>query len=68
MRKIIHFLSVFRFFTTKPTGQGTGLDLSMSFDMVTKGHGGTVELNTSEGKNQTSGKSGSIITIKLPIT
>jgi signal transduction histidine kinase len=36
------------FFTTKPTGEGTGLGLSLTYDMVVKGHGGTIDIDSSE--------------------
>ncbi|HSF45849.1 MAG TPA: ATP-binding protein, partial [Chitinophagaceae bacterium] len=49
------------FFTTKPTGEGTGLGLSLSYDIVTKGHGGTISVDTSE-------HSGTRFTILLPFS
>jgi signal transduction histidine kinase len=47
------------FFTTKPTGQGTGLGLSLSYDIV-KAHGGELEVHTKEGE-------GSEFIVKLPL-
>jgi len=47
------------FFTTKPTGQGTGLGLSLSYDIV-KAHGGEIKVETKEGE-------GTTFTIQLPI-
>ncbi len=37
------------FFTTKPTGQGTGLGLSLAYDIITKGHGGSLNVESEEG-------------------
>ena len=34
------------FFTTKPTGEGTGLGLSLSYDIITKGHGGEIDIDS----------------------
>ncbi|WP_394990950.1 sensor histidine kinase, partial [Emticicia sp.] len=47
------------FFTTKPTGEGTGLGLSLAYDIITKAHGGTLEVETKEGE-------GTTFIIKLP--
>lgn len=47
------------FFTTKPVGEGTGLGLALSHDIVTSGHGGTLTLRSAEGE-------GTTFTITLP--
>jgi len=38
------------FFTTKPAGEGTGLGLSLSYDIIVKQHGGSIEVDTQPGK------------------
>jgi signal transduction histidine kinase len=48
------------FFTTKPTGQGTGLGLSLSYDIITKEHNGTIIVESKEGE-------GSEFIIQLPV-
>jgi two-component system NtrC family sensor kinase len=48
------------FFTTKPTGQGTGLGLSLSYDII-KAHGGQIKLETREGE-------GTEFIIELPLS
>jgi signal transduction histidine kinase len=46
------------FFTTKPSGEGTGLGLSMSYDII-KAHGGELQVESTEGE-------GSRFTIQIP--
>jgi two-component system, NtrC family, sensor kinase len=38
------------FFTTKPTREGTGLGLSLRYDIITKGHGGELNVNSKDGE------------------
>ena len=61
------------FFTTKPSGQGTGLGLSLSYDII-KSHGGTLTVRTLDGSpidlgdlSESELKNGTIFTILLPI-
>ncbi|MEO6290884.1 MAG: ATP-binding protein [Ginsengibacter sp.] len=46
------------FYTTKPTGEGTGLGLSMSYDII-KAHGGVIKVATKENE-------GTVFTIQIP--
>lgn len=48
------------FFTTKPTGQGTGLGLSLSYDII-KAHNGVISIDSREGEY-------TILTIRLPVS
>jgi signal transduction histidine kinase len=49
------------FFTTKATGEGTGLGLSLSYDIITKGHGGTLRVGSAK-------NGGAAFTLTLPGT
>ncbi|HYE94949.1 MAG TPA: HAMP domain-containing sensor histidine kinase, partial [Rubricoccaceae bacterium] len=47
------------FFTTKPAGEGTGLGLSLAYDLITHGHGGALTFESEEGR-------GTTFTVTLP--
>jgi signal transduction histidine kinase len=47
------------FFTTKPTGEGTGLGLSLSYDII-KAHGGEIRVESKEGE-------GTAFSVFLPV-
>jgi two-component system NtrC family sensor kinase len=49
------------FFTTKPTGEGTGLGLSLSYDIVVKAHGGSINIESAVNEY-------SIFIINLPVS
>ena len=48
------------FFTTKPTGHGTGLGLSLSYDIIVKGHNGSLTVDSEMGI-------GTVFNIKIPV-
>jgi len=49
------------FFTTKPTGEGTGLGLSLSYDILVKGHNGILDIDSKEGE-------GAEFIVRLPLS
>jgi signal transduction histidine kinase len=49
------------FFTSKPTGEGTGMGLSLSYDIITKEHNGTISVESKEGE-------GSLFVLNIPKT
>jgi signal transduction histidine kinase len=53
------------FFTTKPTGQGTGLGLSLSYDII-KAHGGEIKVETKDGNGLSAEEAGTTFIILLP--
>ncbi len=48
------------FFTTKPAGHGTGLGLSITYDIVVKGHNGTIDIESEMGK-------GTVFLVRIPV-